>query len=685
MGLTCERIHGSQIRVVHSDTRSTLTISFQRTFRVPDKDRVWKLPQGLGRFPLYPVDQYNRTLPKDIVAKGGLFLPMYRKYFGFYWLSSTHFQTEKEAMYIDFNSDESFAVKIYAGDMNVVSGEPMHEPLATQRRRSSPKDKNQSLQDYVVTPKQPWLDGFATAPGKVRQFVPTPLGSGASIYAQARGRGFNGSIQFEVTPRRCRMFVRTKKIPPTGQIFLKVLTGATITIECHTSKTTIHEIKECVEEAVGMPVGEQCLVYAGRQLEDGKSYTPFLDDDYNIEEGSTINMLPPLRGGGPDDSPVIIREMEVAPGGFIEQSIMQDTYPAEIWDHDSAILFNVQILNSVAFSQATGFPPPASPISAAVYVYRGIPLYDLYEERRPVSGALRNIRSLLGLVSREDAADLGHVRTVKLNPKGPAKKFRTVSELEREIGESNTVALESSCGTDASSGTARGGAIPGGTAAIGHKSPPSGLYPGSAESPTSDSSPVKNTTPETRSSWPSAPPIYNSSRQDAGTAATLSSFTSPPQAPDSPNPPVPSAVISTPRELRLVSDAFHFRSLPFPPTIALGSPWLTAAKLYTDAMAPHPNYQICQLNAGGVGNYGGGSRFGGGRVSSERELKLVKDLFRIRRVPIGGIEIGSEWSAVAASYEGFLVGGSGGNSQGTHKVDRKHKRESLLAGVFGGI
>lgn len=54
-----------------------LDISFQRTIRVPDGKGDSELPPGMGTFPLYSVANYAEKLPKDIAAKGGLFLPMY--------------------------------------------------------------------------------------------------------------------------------------------------------------------------------------------------------------------------------------------------------------------------------------------------------------------------------------------------------------------------------------------------------------------------------------------------------------------------------------------------------------------------------------------------------------------------------------------------------------------------------
>lgn len=56
-----------------------MKINFQRTIRVPDNQEDNELPPAMGTFPLYSVSQYQDRLPQDVSAKGGLFLPMYRK------------------------------------------------------------------------------------------------------------------------------------------------------------------------------------------------------------------------------------------------------------------------------------------------------------------------------------------------------------------------------------------------------------------------------------------------------------------------------------------------------------------------------------------------------------------------------------------------------------------------------
>lgn len=58
-----------------------LRISFKRTIKVPDNKKSSALPPDLGNLPLYWVKSYLKTLPDDLIAKGGLFLPMYRKCF----------------------------------------------------------------------------------------------------------------------------------------------------------------------------------------------------------------------------------------------------------------------------------------------------------------------------------------------------------------------------------------------------------------------------------------------------------------------------------------------------------------------------------------------------------------------------------------------------------------------------
>jgi hypothetical protein len=79
-----------------------------------------------------------------------------------------------EAMWINFESPEGkrFAVRPYVGGVNGISGEASLGNMTSMLRRMNSQARKQ---DYIILPKQPWLDGIATAPGIVRQFVATAM------------------------------------------------------------------------------------------------------------------------------------------------------------------------------------------------------------------------------------------------------------------------------------------------------------------------------------------------------------------------------------------------------------------------------------------------------------------------------------------------------------------------------
>lgn len=470
------------IRVNQGEAEGVLTLTLHRTIRVPDNRDVSSLPPSLGQFPLFRVRDHAARLPPDMAAKGGLFFPMY----------------QREAMWINFAATRPFAVKVHVGGVNAVSGLPREDGGSedtekTREKRARMAREGRSVQDYMVVPGQPWLDGIASEDGRIRQFVAKPKGTGFSVEAQVTGQEKTGGIQIEVIPARSGVprEIDVRYENKQGRVLDRPLMLADKGVG---EESSVEDLRRLLAEEFGVPLEDQNVDVSPYDYSLSSSLNPDGDDSVstklgNLYFGPNVSLVlshrmppptmdlrysraapPPPPGGGPsivpgtnilpgdlygdnlakqspisevlcasitpdmssaapaaapysepdagDDNapapsvmprsfpakgartvrsaaPPKVKEMGIAAGGLIRQAIEPDGHPADTWDVGAAILLNLQILNSESFSEATGLPPPTTPVDAATYADHGYPFFEIWgEERTGVQGEFGEVRSV---------------------------------------------------------------------------------------------------------------------------------------------------------------------------------------------------------------------------------------------------------------------------------------------------
>ncbi|MEV7343488.1 hypothetical protein [Streptomyces sp. NPDC093544] len=280
-------------------------VRFIRTLRLPEKG-THALPPGLGEFPIRRVEDYAGTVPAEWRARGGVMLPVYLR----------------EAMWLSFGGTaEPAALQVGVGKVCAVSGKPWSSRLG------------RDPQNYVVLPRQPWLDGINSGKGTVRQFVAVPLGLGATVEGQVTGEEVWGGVQLQSFP--------------LSEGDLRAWR------EAERRRAAAH--REMTVSVGGYGAAFPMAAAPAFGGAPGPARAP---------------------GGRAGSAPA----MGLGVGGSMRQEVYEDDRPLKGWAEEPAGRVFVHLVTPPEWRRITGEAPPPSPVNRAAYTRAGLPWFDYYDQ-----------------------------------------------------------------------------------------------------------------------------------------------------------------------------------------------------------------------------------------------------------------------------------------------------------------
>ncbi|MFE1946915.1 hypothetical protein [Streptomyces massasporeus] len=349
MADTTVRIDGNTLRLPGG-----VAVRFIRTLRLPETG-THPLPPGLGEFPVRRVADYADRVPEAWRARGGVMLPVYLR----------------EAMWLSFaGTSEPAALQVGVGKVCAVSGRPWSDRPA------------RGPQNYVVLPRQPWLDGINSGTGTVRQFVAVPLGLGATVEGQVTGEEVWGGVQlqsFALNDRalaRWREEERRRQVPPApappGGY------GAAMPAAFGSPAAGGYDAPAAGGYGAAMPMAAPAAPGA-------------------VPAPAATGAAPPAPGAAPAapaSAPRAAAAMGLGVGGSMRQEVYQDERPLSDWSQQPAGRVFVHLVTPPEWRRITGEAAPPSPVDRAAYTRAGLPWFDYYDEEAEDLAPTDTLRSV---------------------------------------------------------------------------------------------------------------------------------------------------------------------------------------------------------------------------------------------------------------------------------------------------
>jgi hypothetical protein len=315
MADTTVRIDGNTLRLPGG-----VAVRFIRTLRLPETG-THPLPPGLGEFPVRRVADHADRVPEAMRARGGVMLPVYLR----------------EAMWLNFaGTAEPAALQVGVGKVCAVSGRPWSDGLT------------RDPQNYVVLPRQPWLDGINSGTGTVRQFVAVPLGLGATVEGQVTGEEVWGGIQLRSFP----------------------LNDGELATWRAAERGRLERTRFAAPPAYGAPM-------AGGPMAAPGGFGAAMPMAAPPAPGSVPAPAPGAAPASPSRAPAA---MGLGVGGSMRQEVYEDDRPLAHWSRQPAGRVFVHLVTPPEWHRITGEAAPPSPVDRAAYTRAGLPWFDYYDQ-----------------------------------------------------------------------------------------------------------------------------------------------------------------------------------------------------------------------------------------------------------------------------------------------------------------